>query len=43
MLAPTYDIPQLAKTVQQGFEQAKLTVIESVQWGYLVGWGTKPA
>lgn len=41
MLAPTYDNPQSAATVQRWFEEAKLLDIEVGHWGHLVGRGKK--
>lgn len=41
MLAPTYDNPQSAATVQRWFEEAKLFDIEVGHWGHLVGRGKK--
>ena len=41
MLAPTYDDPQSATTVQRWFEEAKLLDIEVGHWGHLVGRGKK--
>ena len=37
MLAPPYDNPQSAATVQRWFEEAKLLDIEVGHWGHLVG------
>lgn len=37
MLAPTYDNPQSAATVQRWFEEAGLLDIEVGHWGHLVG------
>jgi len=37
MLAPTYDNPQSAQTVQRWFEEAGLLDIEVGHWGHLVG------
>ncbi len=43
MLAPTYDNPQSAATVQEWFELAGLVEIEVGHWSHLVGRGIKPA
>jgi SAM-dependent methyltransferase len=42
MLAPTYDNPQSAATVQQWFHAAGLANVEVGHWSHLVGRGTKP-
>lgn len=41
MLAPTYDNPQTAATVQRWFEEAKFVNVQVGHWGHLVARGTK--
>jgi SAM-dependent methyltransferase len=41
MLAPTYDSPQTAPTVQRWFEEAKFVNVQIGHWGHLVARGTK--
>ena len=43
MLAPTYDNPQSAATINRWFEQAGLAETEVGHWSHLVGRGIKPA
>lgn len=43
MLAPTYDNPQTATTVQRWFDGAGLIDVEVGHWSHLVGRGTKQA
>jgi SAM-dependent methyltransferase len=41
MLAPTYDNPQSAATVQRWFDEAGMKGVEVGHWSHLVGRGTK--
>lgn len=43
MLAPMYDNPQTAATVQRWCDESKLVNIQIGHWGHLVARGTKPA